>query len=286
MNFKQTPLQAGLYFVATPIGTARDITLRSLDIMASADVLAAEDTRTTRKLMDIHGVPLAERPLVAFHDHSGDGVIERLIADIKGGKSVAYFSEAGMPLVADPGYELGKAAANQGLYVTSAPGPSAPLAALTVSALPTDRFAFVGFLPPGKMQRRAAIAELRNLPMTLIFFESPKRIREMLIDLCDVFGKAREAAVCRELTKRFEEINRGTLGSLVTDFERRTVKGELVVVVGRAGATEVTEQDIDDALGQALRTMRVKDAAAAVAGALSLPKKAVYQRALEMKGQK
>ena len=286
MNFKLTPLQAGLYFVATPIGTARDITLRALDILASADVLAAEDTRTTRKLMEIHGVPLSDRKLVAFHDHSGDNVIQRLIDEIKGGKSVAYFSEAGTPLVADPGFELGKAAAREGVLVTSAPGPSAPLAALAVSGLPSDRFAFIGFLPGAKTQRSTAIAELRDLPMTLIFFESPKRVREMLSDLCEVLGGQREAAVCRELTKRFEEVQRGTLDALVAAFDDRSIKGELVIVVGRAGATEVTEAEIDQALSQALASMRVKDAAAAVSGALGLPKKTVYQRALELKGPK
>ena len=286
MNFKLTPLQAGLYFVATPIGTARDITLRALDILASADVLAAEDTRTTRKLMEIHGVPLSDRKMVAFHDHSGENVIQRLIGEIKGGKSVAYFSEAGTPLVADPGFELGKAAAREGVLVTSAPGPSAPLAALAVSGLPSDRFAFIGFLPAAKTQRSTAIAELRDLPMTLIFFESPKRVREMLSDLCEVLGGQREAAVCRELTKRFEEVQRGTLDALTAAFDDRSIKGELVIVVGRAGATEVTEAEIDQALGQALESMRVKDAAAAVSGALGLPKKTVYQRALELKGPK
>ncbi len=286
MNFKLTPLQAGLYFVATPIGTARDITLRALDILASADVLAAEDTRTTRKLMEIHGVPLSDRKMVAFHDHSGENVIQRLIGEIKGGKSVAYFSEAGTPLVADPGFELGKAAAREGVLVTSAPGPSAPLAALAVSGLPSDRFAFIGFLPAAKTQRSTAIAELRDLPMTLIFFESPKRVREMLSDLCEVLGGQREAAVCRELTKRFEEVQRGTLDALTAAFDDRSIKGELVIVVGRAGATEVTEAEIDQALGQALASMRVKDAAAAVSGALGLPKKTVYQRALELKGPK
>jgi len=283
MNFKEVPLQAGLYFVATPIGTARDITLRGLDILASVDVLAAEDTRTAKKLMEIHGVSLGSRPLIAFHDHSGEKVIDRLVAEIKGGKSVAYFSEAGTPLVADPGFELGRAAANEGLLVTSAPGPSAPLAALTISGLPSDRFAFIGFLPSAKSQRRSAIAELRDVAMTLIFFESPKRIGEMLMDLRDTLGATREVAVCRELTKRFEEVQRGSLADMADTFADRAVKGELVVLVGRAQTADVTEEDIDLALRQALETMRVKDAATTVAGALGLPRKAVYQRALEMK---
>ncbi len=284
-NFKLSPLPAGLYFVATPIGTARDITLRALDILASADVLASEDTRTTRKLMEIHGVPLRDRPLVAFHDHSGPKVVERLIAQMEEGKSVAYFSEAGMPLVADPGYELGKAAAEAGHSVTCAPGPSAPLAALTLSGLPTDRFAFIGFLPPSKSQRRAAIAELRDFEMTLIFFESPKRIGEMLIDLSDTLGGERSVAVCRELTKKFEEVQRGTLKDLADRFVDVAVKGELVVVIDRSHNDAVSDGDVDMALRRALETMRVKDAATAVAGALGLPRKVVYQRALDMKEQ-
>lgn len=285
MNFRKTALSAGLYFLATPIGSARDITLRALDILASADILAAEDTRTARKLMEIHGVPLRERPLIALHDHSQTKVIDRLVAEIRGGKSVAYFSEAGTPLVADPGFELGAAVAKEGLQVTAAPGPSAALAALTVSGLASDRFAFIGFLPSGQQQRRTAMAELRDLPMTLIFFESPKRVREMLNDLRDVFGGGREAAVCRELTKKFEEVSRNNLDGLSAAFEGRSVKGECVVVVGRDGAVLVSDDDIDAALAQALDTMRVKDAATTVAGALGLPRKQVYQRALELKEQ-
>ena len=162
MNFIIKPLAAGLYFVSTPIGAARDMTLRGLDILASADLIAAEDTRTARKLMEIHGVPLNGRKVIAFHDHSGESAVARLIDDIKGGKSIAYVSEAGTPLVADPGYEIGRAAIAEGLDVISAPGASAVLAALTVSGLPTDRFAFVGFLPAAKEQRKTEIAGLRD----------------------------------------------------------------------------------------------------------------------------
>ncbi|WP_394179591.1 16S rRNA (cytidine(1402)-2'-O)-methyltransferase [Yoonia maritima] len=283
MNFANKPLSAGLYFVATPIGSARDMTLRGLDILASADLIAAEDTRTARKLMEIHGVPLNGRKVVAFHDHSGDGAIARLVQDIRDGKSVAYVSEAGTPLVADPGYELGKAAIAEGLMVTSAPGASAVLAALTVSGLPTDRFAFVGFLPATKQQRETEIAGLRDVPFTLVFYESPKRVGEMLGNLRDVLGGDRQAVVCRELTKKFEETSRGTLAELAEAFDGRSVKGELVVLVGRAGATDVAEMDVEDALRDAMQTMRVKDAATVVAGALGLPRRQVYQVALGMK---
>ncbi len=285
MNFEIKPLSAGLYFVATPIGTARDITLRALDVLASADVIAAEDTRTAQKLMGIHGVPLNARPLVAFHDHSGAEVAKRLVNKISDGKSVAYVAEAGTPMVADPGYELGRAAIAAGLPVTSVPGPSASISALTVSGLATDRFAFVGFLPNSKQQRETEIANLRDLPFTLVFYESPKRVREMLANLRDVLGGDRQAAVCRELTKRFEEVVRGTLDEVATAFDDRSVKGECVVLVARAGANQIGEDDVTAALKEAMKTMRIKDAANVVAGALGLPRRQVYQVALGMKDE-
>jgi len=284
MNFTNKPLSAALYFVATPIGAARDVTLRGLDILANADVIAAEDTRTARKLMDIHGVPLEGRNLVAFHDHSGENAIARLVDAIKQGQSVAYVSEAGTPLVADPGYELGRGVIAEGLPVISAPGASAVLAALTVSGLPSDRFAFVGFLPAAKEQRKTEIAALRDLPFTLVFYESPKRVGEMLANLRDVLGAGRAAVVCRELTKKFEEVTRGDLGSLADAFADRAVKGEIVVLVGRSGAEDVKETDVTDALREALKTMRMKDAATVVAGAMGLPRRQVYQMALSLEG--
>ncbi|MEL6681951.1 MAG: 16S rRNA (cytidine(1402)-2'-O)-methyltransferase [Pseudomonadota bacterium] len=282
MNFITKPLSAGLYFVATPIGAARDITLRALDILASADVIAAEDTRTARKLMDIHGVPLNGRNVIAFHDHSGQTKVDHLVADIVAGKSVAYVSEAGTPLVADPGYELARAAVAAGVPVTSAPGPSALLAALTSSGLATDRFAFIGFLPTGKAQRQAEIAALRDAPFTLVFYESPKRIGEMLGSLRDVLGDGRETVVCRELTKKFEDITRGSLADVAAQFAGKSVKGELVVLVGRQGAENIAGSDIDAALQEAMKTMRVKDAATVVAGAMGLPRRQVYQHALQL----
>nr|WP_213395446.1 16S rRNA (cytidine(1402)-2'-O)-methyltransferase [Yoonia sp.] len=280
MNHLTKPLSAGLYFVATPIGSARDITLRALDILASADLIAAEDTRTARKLMEIHGVPLNGRKVVAFHDHSGEGAVDRLVADMAAGKSVAYVSEAGTPLVADPGYELGRAAIAAGVPVTTAPGASAVLAALTVSGLPTDRFAFIGFLPAARQQRETDIAALRDVPFTLVFYESPKRVGEMLASLRDTLGGERQAVVCRELTKRFEETTRGTLDKVAMYYADRNIKGELVVLVGRAGATDVADGDVTEALKEAMKTMRVKDAATVVAGALGLPRRQVYQIAL------
>lgn len=280
MNFQSVQLVPGLYLVATPIGSARDITLRALDVLASADVIAAEDTRTARKLMDIHGVKVNGRPLIALHDHSGDVAIAKLVARMNKGQSVAYVSEAGTPLIADPGYELGRAAMQAGLPVTTAPGPSAVIAALSVAGLPTDRFAFVGFLPSKQAARQAALAELKDTRFTLVLYESPKRVHEMLCDCCDVLGAKRAAVVCRELTKRFEEVRRGTLAELADAFEGESVKGEIVVLVDRPADVAPDNAAIKAALTEAMKTMRVKDAATAVAGALNLPRRHVYQIAL------
>ena len=280
MNFRKHTLAAGLYFVATPIGNARDITLRSLDILASADVLVAEDTRTARKLMDIHGIPLEGRSIVSFHDHSKDAKAERLAAEIAEGRSVAYVSEAGTPLVADPGYELARAAIAAGCAVFSAPGASAVLTALTVSGLGTDRFAFVGFLPSTKSQRLSELAALRDAPFTLVFYESPKRVGELLANMCEVLGADRDAALCRELTKKFEEVRRGSLSELASEYADKSVKGEVVVLVGRAKDDFVDDGEILAALEEAMKTMRIKDAATMVSGALGIPRRDVYQMAL------
>lgn len=282
MNYERKALAPGLYLVATPIGSARDITLRALDILASADMLAAEDTRTLRKLMEIHGVPLNGRDIVAVHDHSGAGPEARIVAAIAAGRSVAYASEAGTPVLADPGFTLARAAIADGLPVTAAPGASALLAALCVAGLPAERFAFVGFLPSRQTERRTEIAALRDSPFTLVFYESPKRVGEMLGDLRDILGEERPAAVCRELTKRFEEIRRGRLADLARDLAGVEVKGEIVVVVGRGVADAAGDDDVRAALAVAMRTMRMKDAATAVAGALGLPRRQVYQIALGM----
>lgn len=281
MNDPRPSLSAGLYLVATPIGAARDITLRALDLLRDADILAAEDTRTARRLMEIHGVPLGGRRLVACHDHSGEGVAAGLAEAIAGGASVAYVSEAGTPLVSDPGFTLARAAIARGLPVRAAPGASAALAALAVSGLPADRFLFAGFLPAARAARRTAIAELAPVPATLILYESPKRVRDLLADLVAVLGD-REAALCRELTKRFEEVRRGTLAGLLEGLEGE-VRGEVVVVVGRGGPREVAEEEIRARLAEAMATMRLKDAATAVAGALGLPRQQVYRLALGLR---
>ena len=276
------PVPPGLHLLATPIGAARDITLRALDLLAGADVLAAEDTRTLRHLMEIHGVALNDRPLVAYHDHNGAAVRPRLLRALKEGKSVAYASEAGTPLIADPGFQLARAAIAEGFAVLAAPGPSAVLAALTVSGLPSDRFLFAGFPPAGAGDRARFLAELGQVPATLILYESPKRINRLLTEMADAFGKDRLAAVCRELTKRFEDVSRGTLGELAEAFAGRAVKGEIVVLVDRPGDRVVDGASIEAALRDALAHGSVKDAAAEVAAALNLPRKEVYRMALQL----
>ena len=283
MNHRKVALSAGLYLVATPIGTARDITLRALDTLANCDVIAAEDTRTLRRLLEIHGIPLEGRPTVTLHDHSAEGVVARLVGQMRAGTSVACVSEAGSPLIADPGFELARAAREAGVPVTSVPGPSAVIAALSVAGLPTDRFLFCGFLPAAGAARRKALDELREVQATLVFYESPKRVREMLVDACDRLGETREARVCRELTKKFEEVSPGTLGSLRDAFADRSVRGEVVVVIDRPGAAERDAADFLPSLRQAMETMRVKDAVAAVAGAYGLPRREVYQATLGLK---
>lgn len=278
MTAGRLAVSPGLHFVATPIGTARDITLRALDTLAGADVIAAEDTRTARKLMDLHGVALASRPLVAYHDHNGPAVRPRLLAVLAEGKSVAYVSEAGTPLVADPGFALARAAIAAGHPVHSVPGPSAVLAALTVSGLPSDRFLFAGFPPNKTGERRKFIAELAGVPATLVLFEAPGRAADTVAACRDLLGE-REAALCRELTKKFEEVRRGTLGALAASAEADPPRGEVVLVIDRDRAAP-DPADMETLLAEALETMTVKDAAAHVADALALPRRQVYQAAL------
>ncbi|MEQ5828034.1 16S rRNA (cytidine(1402)-2'-O)-methyltransferase [Sulfitobacter sp. NFXS29] len=282
MKFLKTELAPGLYFVGVPIGTARDITLRALDTLAAADLLAAEDTRSLRRLMEIHGVPLNGRKVIALHDHSGTSVQERLIGAVREGKSVAYASEAGMPLIADPGFELSRAAAEAGVMQTCAPGPSAVLTALALGGLPTDAFFFAGFLPNSKSARIAALEKLRDVPGTLVFYESPKRLGAMLRDAATALGAGRKAAMCRELTKKFEEIQRDTLESLAETYQAQTPKGEVVVLIDRSRSESVNHLDLETDLQRALKEMSMRDAVDLVAQAHGLPRRQVYQAALAL----
>ncbi|HVH03098.1 MAG TPA: 16S rRNA (cytidine(1402)-2'-O)-methyltransferase [Amaricoccus sp.] len=281
------PLAPGLYLVATPIGNARDITLRALDVLAAAEVLAAEDTRNTRRLLAIHGV---RRPpegwLLPYHDHNGAAQRPRLLKALAEGRSVALVSDAGTPLVADPGWRLAREAIAAGHPVTAVPGASAALAALSVAGLPTDRFLYAGFLPPRAAARRRALAELAPVPATLVFYESPRRLAGSLADMAATLGAGRPAAVCRELTKRFEETRRDSLGALAAATAGGPEpRGEIVVLVGAPLAAPAGEDALDAALGAALPGRSLRDAADAVAAALGLPRRQVYARALALAGR-
>ena len=269
--------------VATPLGTARDITLRALDILANADVIAAEDSRTARKLLDIHGIPLNGRAVKPYHDHSRTIDRERLLADLAAGKSVAYVSEAGTPMIADPGYQLVKAAQEAGHYVTAAPGPSAVINALVVSGMPTDQFHFLGFLPSTGAARRRVLGQALAIPATLVIFESAKRMGALLADLCTLGAADRDMALCREMTKKFEEVLKGPAHSLQSSVAQRPLKGELVVLIDRQRCENISESEIKVALVNAMLTMRVKDAVRSVAEVYGKPKRDIYQMALQIK---
>ncbi|NBZ88551.1 16S rRNA (cytidine(1402)-2'-O)-methyltransferase [Stagnihabitans tardus] len=272
----------GLHLVSTPIGAARDITLRALDLLAGADVLAAEDTRTLRHLMEIHGVALNGRMILPYHDHNGAEMRPKIMALLAEGKSVAYASEAGTPLVADPGFQLAREAIALGQTVLAAPGASAVLCALTVSGLPSDRFLFAGFLPPKSAARKTALSDLAKVPATLIFYESPNRVAATLADMVEILGPGRQAALCRELTKKFEEVRRASLADLASLCRETGFKGEIVLLIDRATEVPASSQDIESALRNALLTLSSKDAAAAVAQAFGLPRRDVYQMALSL----
>jgi 16S rRNA (cytidine1402-2'-O)-methyltransferase len=282
LNPKAVRLAPGLYLVATPIGSARDVTLRALDILASADVLVAEDTRTLRKLMEIHGIPLADRQVLAYHDHNGAQMRPRLMGLLEQGLTMAYASEAGTPMVADPGFDLARAAREAGHLVTPAPGASAVVTALTLGGLPTDKFFFAGFLPNASGQRKTALRRFAEIPGTLVFYESPKRIAAMLRDSAEILGPDRQAAICRELTKKFEEVIPGTLQELASICADRTLKGEIVVLIDRPQSENINPDDVERMLREALQGHSVRDAADLVAAGTGLPRRQIYQLALKL----
>jgi 16S rRNA (cytidine1402-2'-O)-methyltransferase len=276
------PLSPGLYVVATPIGNLKDVSFRALSVLAAADAVLAEDTRVTKTLLAHYGITT---PLVAYHEHSNEAVRDRMLHRIKEGQALALVSDAGTPLVSDPGYKLVQAAIEEGLPVTPIPGPSAILTALVVSGLPTDRFFFEGFLPAKSAARRARLSDIASVPGTLMLFEGPHRLPEMLADAAAVLGD-RPAVVARELTKLFETIRRGSLGELAIRFaEEGPPKGEIVVLIGEASkAVHAAEADaaLDAKLAAALASHSIKDATALVASELDLPKREVYSRALAL----
>jgi 16S rRNA (cytidine1402-2'-O)-methyltransferase len=276
------PLDAGLYVVATPIGNLKDVSFRALSVLAASDAVLAEDTRVTKTLLAHYGITT---PLVPYHEHSNDAVRERMVLRVREGQALALVSDAGTPLVSDPGYKLVQAAIEAGLPVTPIPGPSAALTALVVSGLPTDRFFFEGFLPAKAGARRTRLAAIGTIPGTLMIFEAPHRLPEMLVDAAEVLGD-RPAVVARELTKMFETVRRGTLPELAAQFgEEGPPKGEIVVLIGPAredaGGPEV-DAALDEKLEGALRQHSIKDAAALVADEMGRPKREVYARALAL----
>jgi 16S rRNA (cytidine1402-2'-O)-methyltransferase len=273
------PLAPGLYLVATPIGNLRDVTIRALEILAAADVIACEDTRVTRKLVDHYGIAT---PLTPYHDHNAAEARPKLIARLAAGGAIALVSDAGTPLVSDPGFKLVRAAPDAGHAVTAVPGASAALAALAVAGLPTDRFFFEGFLPAKSGQRQARIAELARIPATLLLFETGPRLAAALANLADGLG-AREAAVCRELTKLHEEVRRGDLAALAAHYESAGApRGEIVLVVAPPAAQSTELADLDALLRSALERVSVKEAVAEIAAVTGRPRREVYQHALKL----
>jgi 16S rRNA (cytidine1402-2'-O)-methyltransferase len=273
-------LAPGLHLVATPIGNLRDITIRALETLAAADVIACEDTRITRRLLDHYGIAT---PLIPYHEHNAAAARPKLLARLAAGEAVALVSDAGTPLVSDPGFKLVRAAREAGRPVIAAPGASALLTALTSSGLPTDRFFFEGFLPTKDGQRKGRIAELSRVPATLILYESGSRAARTLSALAEGLGP-RQAAVCRELTKLHEEVRRGALTELAEHYAKDAeTRGEFTIVIEPpAEATAPDAEEVDALLRRALQNASVKDAVSDVAAATGLPRREIYQRALAL----
>ncbi len=274
------PLEPGLYLVATPIGNLRDITLRALDVLAKADLVLAEDTRVSGKLLSAYGV---KARLQRYDDHMGAAVRPQILARLEAGERIALVTDAGSPLVSDPGYRLAVEAAAQGSKVIAIPGASAVLTGLAVAGLPTDRFLFAGFPPPKSAARRTFLEELKPLRATLVFFEGASRLGESLADMAAVLGP-RPAAVARELTKLYETVVRGPLDQLAADPKLQTPKGEIVVLVGPGAEARLSAEDAQAALAEAVLRLGPSEAAAEVARATGLPRRELYRRAVELKG--
>ena len=276
-------MRGQLVLVSTPIGNLRDITQRALDALAGADLLLCEDTRHTARLLSAYGIAVATSPL---HEHNEEGRIPALLDAIRRGQRLVLVSDAGTPLVSDPGFRLVRAAIAAGLPVSALPGPNAAVTALVLSGLPPLPFLFLGFPPPRSAARAAAFGRLRaaeraGLDATLIWHEAPHRLAEMLADLHAAFGD-RPAAVARELTKRFEEVRRDSVGALAAHYAAQEARGEITVLLGPPPAEAADAEDLDAQLRQALASGSVKDAAALVAGSSGLPRRVVYARALEL----
>lgn len=265
-----------LYVVATPIGNLEDITRRALRILGEVDLIACEDTRQTRKLLDHYGI---SKPLISYHEHNEMGRSKELLAELTAGKNIALVSDAGTPLIADPGYRLVALAREQQIAVSPVPGASATLAALSASGLPTDAYVFHGFLPAKQSQRRKVLEESKGLQATLIFYEAPHRIVEALKDVAEILG-SRPVVLARELTKIHEEFLQGTAAGLAQELASRpSIKGEIVVMIGKSEASEVDERPLEDAVQQLLQAgVSRMDAMKTVARARGLSKREVYKK--------
>ncbi|HEY8573492.1 16S rRNA (cytidine(1402)-2'-O)-methyltransferase [Phenylobacterium sp.] len=275
------PLAAGLYVVATPIGNLRDITLRALDVLAAADLVLAEDTRVAGKLLSAFGL---SAKLERYDEHGAERTRPKALAALEAGRRVALVSDAGTPLVSDPGYRLVREAAAAGHPIFPIPGASALLAGLSVAGLPTDRFLFAGFPPPKSAARRTFLEELAGIRATLVFFEGGSRLADSLADMAVVLGD-RPAVVCRELTKLYETVYRGSLSELAADPQLAEPRGEIVVLVAPGREAQASAADADAALADALTRLRPADAASEVAKALGLPRRDLYRRAMELKAR-
>jgi len=274
------PLAPGLYLVATPIGNLRDITLRALDVLSGCDLLLAEDTRVSGKLLAAYAI---SKRLERYDEHVAERATPAILARLEAGERVALVSDAGTPMVSDPGYRLAREAIAAGHVVIPIPGASAALAALTLAGLPTDRFLFAGFPPPKSAARKTFLEELANTRATLIFYEGASRVADSLADMAAVFGPDRPAAVARELTKLYETCIRGPLSALAADPRFESPKGEIVILVGPGEEKAATADDAESALREAMSRLPLGEAAAEVAKALGLSRKDLYRQALAMK---
>jgi 16S rRNA (cytidine1402-2'-O)-methyltransferase len=284
VTLQTAALPPGLYLVATPIGNLRDMTLRAIEVLQGVDLILCEDTRVSGKLLQAHGVK--DKKLDIYNDHSADRMRPKILKNLAEGMRIALISDAGMPLISDPGYKLVRDAQDIGLPVTSLPGANAVLTALQLSGLPTDKFSFLGFLPAKEKARRDTLREWADVPGTLVVYETAPRLIGSLKDMATILGD-RAAAVTRELTKMFEEVRRDKLSALVAYYESEgEPKGEIVIVIGPPGEKVISEETVENLLRTALQTLSVKDAAAKVAGETGLKKKELYERALQLSDRK
>jgi len=271
-----------LYLIATPIGNLEDITLRALRILKEVECIACEDTRVSSKLLTPYGI---SKSLLSYHEHNAEQMRPRILALLKEGKDIAYITDGGMPLISDPGYKLVVACQKENLPYTVIPGASAPLMALSLSGLSPERFFFCGFLPSKQGARKSALEDVKTIQATLIFFESPKRTVAFLKDGLDVLGD-RTGAVCREMTKLYEEVQKGSLATLIAHYEAHPPRGEIVVVIeGATSDSSFSEEELEAQLKKALESFSVKEAVTLVSKAFGVSKREVYQRALSLKSK-